>query len=48
MSFKKWFAEKGATDKEKAADKAKLAPSTTAPEKQPDAKPAEIKLPPKE
>jgi hypothetical protein len=48
MSFGKWFAEKGATDKEKAADKIKPAPGTTAPATQPDAKPAEIKPPPKQ
>lgn len=48
MSFGKWFANKGATDKKKAADKPKPEPGIAAPATQPDGKPAEIKPPPKE
>ncbi len=48
MSFGKWFAEKGATEKEKVADKSKSEPGIAAPATQPDAKPAEVKPPPKQ
>ena len=48
MSFSKWYANKGATKKEKAAGKIRPTSSATAPGKVPDARPEETKPPGKE